>query len=41
MRVAFWKMHGAANDFVLVDDRSLRFPATDRAWIAAIATRRT
>jgi diaminopimelate epimerase len=34
-------MHGAANDFILVDDRNLSFPVTDRAWIAAIAARRT
>ena len=41
MQIAFWKMHGASNDFILVDDRSLTFPATDRAWLAAIAARRT
>jgi len=41
VKIAFWKMHGAANDFVLVDDRERQFPATDRAWIAAIAARRT
>ena len=34
-------MHGAGNDFVLVDDRSLKFPAGDAAWIARIAARRT
>ena len=40
-RIPFWKMHGAANDFILVDDRAQSFPASDRAWIAAIAARRT
>ncbi len=41
MNIPFWKMHGAANDFVLVDDRAGRFPAADKAWIASIAARRT
>jgi diaminopimelate epimerase len=39
--IPFWKMQGAANDFILVDDRSLKFPVSDRNWIAAIAARRT
>lgn len=34
-------MHGAANDFILVDDRRQTFPASDSAWIARIASRRT
>jgi diaminopimelate epimerase len=34
-------MHGAANDFVLVDDRALAFPCGDRSWIASVAARRT
>ena len=34
-------MHGASNDFILVDDRELKFPASDKAWIARIASRRT
>lgn len=34
-------MHGAANDFILVDDRAQTFPVADAAWIAAIAARRT
>ena len=34
-------MHGASNDFILVDDRELKFPADDKAWIARIASRRT
>lgn len=37
----FWKMHGAANDFILVDDRTLTFPAHDHQWISAICSRRT
>ncbi len=41
MDIRFFKMHGAANDFVLVDDRTLAFPAQDRQWIAAICARRT
>ncbi len=27
MELAFWKMHGAGNDFILVDDRDGTFPA--------------
>lgn len=34
-------MHGAGNDFILVDDRALTFPAGDRAWLAGMAHRRT
>jgi diaminopimelate epimerase len=41
MRIPFWKMHGAANDFILVDDRALTFPAGDGRWIASICARRT
>ena len=41
MDIPFWKMHGAANDFILVDDRRGGFPAGDHAWIASIASRRT
>lgn len=39
--IPFYKMHGAANDFVLVDDRAGTFPIHDRAWIARIAARHT
>jgi diaminopimelate epimerase len=41
MTIRFWKMHGAGNDFILVDDRSRAFPAADRAWLARIGARRT
>jgi diaminopimelate epimerase len=41
MTIDFWKMHGAGNDFILVDDRKLTFPAADQAWLASIAARRT
>ena len=41
MDISFWKMHGAGNDFILVDDRAETFPATDGRWIADIASRRT
>lgn len=34
----FWKMHGAGNDFILVDDRERRFPDDDHAYIHRIAT---
>lgn len=39
MKIKFWKMHGAKNDFVLFDDRSGSFPADDRAFVAHIAAR--
>ncbi|HMO51861.1 MAG TPA: diaminopimelate epimerase [Kiritimatiellia bacterium] len=39
--IPFWKMHGAKNDFILVDDREVTFPAEDAAWLAAIMSRRT
>lgn len=41
MNIPFWKMHGAANDFVLVDDRAGSFPAGDAKWISSITSRRT
>jgi diaminopimelate epimerase len=41
MKIPFWKMHGAANDFILVDDRAQTFPAADRDWLARVASRRT
>lgn len=41
MRIPFTKMHGASNDFILVDDRDGGFPSEDRAWIASVCARRT
>jgi len=40
-QIPFTKMHGAGNDFIVVDDRELQFPLHDRVWMAKIATRRT
>ena len=40
MTIPFWKMHGAGNDFILVDDRNLGFPAADTAFIRRICDRR-
>lgn len=40
-KIAFTKMHGAGNDFVLVDDRTGEFPAHDNLRIAALAAKRT
>ena len=39
--VHFTKMHGAGNDFVLVDDRAETFPAHDHLRLAAFAAART
>jgi len=39
MKIKFWKMHGAQNDFVLFDDRSGQFPVDDRDFISYIAAR--
>ena len=41
MEIPFWKMHGAGNDFVLVDDRQAEFPSHDREWMAGVSQRRT
>ncbi|MCF7838467.1 MAG: diaminopimelate epimerase [Candidatus Marinimicrobia bacterium] len=41
MDIRFWKMHGAANDFILVDDRAETFPWRDREWLQAVAARHT
>lgn len=38
--VKFTKMHGAGNDFILVDDRDANFPVHDHRRIAMMATRR-
>jgi diaminopimelate epimerase len=39
MKIKFWKMHGARNDFVLIDDRRGKFPVDDREFIAHLAAR--
>jgi diaminopimelate epimerase len=39
MKIKFWKMHGAQNDFVLFDNRNGGFPVGDRAFIAHAAAR--
>jgi len=39
MKIKFWKMHGARNDFVLFDNRDGIFPVDDREFIAYIAAR--
>ena len=41
MKFAFWKMHGAGNDFILIDDRDLTFPAGNTGAIARVSVRRT
>jgi len=41
MNIPFWKMHGAGNDFILVDDREKTFPTEDTAWLARIGARHT
>ncbi|AKJ64096.1 diaminopimelate epimerase [Kiritimatiella glycovorans] len=41
MNIDFWKMHGAGNDFILIDDREGGFPADDPQLIAEMARRRT
>ncbi|MBP5791935.1 MAG: diaminopimelate epimerase [Kiritimatiellae bacterium] len=38
--VRFTKMHGAGNDFVLIDDREGNFPCDDHRRIVCMATRR-
>lgn len=40
-RLHFVKMHGAGNDFVLVDNRSLCFPRDRKDFLAAFANRPT
>ncbi|HIE10321.1 MAG TPA: diaminopimelate epimerase [Kiritimatiellae bacterium] len=39
METTFWKMHGARNDFVLVDDRRGIFPLENREWIRRLCDR--
>ncbi len=41
MKIHFTKMHGAGNDFIVVDDMDLKFPWQEREWLSRIASRRT
>ncbi len=40
MQLPFWKMHGAGNDFILVDDRDMTFPLTDSDFITHLCDRK-
>jgi len=40
-KIAFTKMHGAGNDFVLIDDRAGTFPVHDHLLLAMLAAPRT
>ena len=41
MKIEFTKMHGAGNDFVMIDDRAGSFPVENQSLIRAIAARGT
>lgn len=41
MKISFTKMHGAGNDFIMVDDRALTFPLDDPPYIRRVAARST
>lgn len=41
MQIIFSKMHGAGNDFVLIDDRDTTFRVADVDWLQRIGARRT
>ncbi len=39
MNITFHKYHGTGNDFILIDDRKMSFPANDRQLIARMCDR--
>lgn len=39
LKMKFTKMHGAGNDFIMIDDRSLNFPEADVALVRSISAR--
>ncbi len=41
MKIPFTKMHGAGNDFIVIDDRAVTFPIHDHTFLARISDRRT
>lgn len=41
MKLHFVKMHGAGNDFIVVDNREKHFPVQDTEWMNAIGKRHT
>ncbi len=41
MKIKFTKMHGAGNDFLIIDDRSHNFPENDVELVRAISARGT
>ncbi len=41
MKIAFWKMHGAGNDFILVNDRRAEFPCVQTGLIRMLCARNT
>ncbi|GAB3198819.1 diaminopimelate epimerase [Pontibacter aydingkolensis] len=41
MAISFYKYQGTGNDFVMVDNRKLAFPASDKAFVKHLCDRRT